>query len=113
LRALSHNTNIPSTIISHYFVCLFSLARGARTRQTRFTFQIPLIERAMLTRSFKPMQTKLLALLSVVAWGAVQTVTANDIEPGKEYYTVQYAPKPIVLDGDLSEWSGVPVIADP
>ena len=38
---------------------------------------------------------------------------ANDIEPGKEFYTVVYAPKPIVLDGDLSEWSGVPVLADP
>src|SRR5215831_17782799 len=38
---------------------------------------------------------------------------ANDIEPGKEFYTVIYAPKPIVLDGDLSEWSGVPVLADP
>jgi len=38
---------------------------------------------------------------------------ANDIEPGKELYTVIYAPSPIVLDGDLSEWSGVPVLADP
>jgi hypothetical protein len=37
----------------------------------------------------------------------------NDIEPGKEFYTVIHAPKPIVLDGDLSEWSGVPVLADP
>src|SRR5215470_5098305 len=40
-------------------------------------------------------------------------LTANDIEPGKEFYTVIYAPKPIVLDGDLSEWSGVPVLSDP
>src|SRR5262249_30163964 len=38
---------------------------------------------------------------------------ANDIEPGKEFYNVIYAPKPIVLDGDLSEWAGVPVLADP
>src|SRR5436190_22456137 len=38
---------------------------------------------------------------------------ANDIEPAKEFYTVVYAPKPIVLDGNLSEWSGVPVLADP
>ena len=37
----------------------------------------------------------------------------NDIEPGKEFYTVIYAPNPIVLDGDLAEWSGVPVLADP
>src|SRR6266498_3790312 len=59
------------------------------------------------------MHKRLLAILSVVAWSAVQTVTANDIEPGKEFYTVIYAPRPIVLDGDLSEWSGVPVLADP
>ncbi|MHC1765747.1 MAG: sugar-binding protein [Verrucomicrobiia bacterium] len=37
----------------------------------------------------------------------------NDIEPGKEVYTANPAPKPIVLDGNLSEWSGVPVLADP
>ncbi len=37
----------------------------------------------------------------------------NDIEPGKEFYTVVPAPRPVVLDGDLSEWSGVPVLADP
>jgi len=38
---------------------------------------------------------------------------ANDIEPGKEFYSAIRAPKPIVLDGDLSEWHGVPVLADP
>src|SRR6266498_1188105 len=38
---------------------------------------------------------------------------ANDIEPGKEFYTVRRAPNPIVLDGSLSEWTGVPVLADP
>ena len=59
------------------------------------------------------MKTKLLACFCLAAWSVVQTVTANDIEPGKEFYTVIYAPKPIVLDGDLSEWSGVPVLADP
>ena len=37
----------------------------------------------------------------------------NDIEPGKEYYTAIKAPNPIVLDGDLSEWSGAQLIADP
>lgn len=37
----------------------------------------------------------------------------NDIEPGKEIYTANPAPKPIVLDGNLSEWTGVPVLADP
>src|SRR5262249_28523426 len=37
----------------------------------------------------------------------------NDIEPTKEFYTVIRKPNPIVLDGDLSEWTGVPVLADP
>jgi hypothetical protein len=45
----------------------------------------------------------------LVAWTAV----ANDIEPGKEFYTAIKAPRPIVLDGDLSEWSGAAVLADP
>jgi hypothetical protein len=38
---------------------------------------------------------------------------ANDIEPGKEFYTAIKAPNPIVLDGDLSEWSGAALLADP
>jgi Concanavalin A-like lectin/glucanases superfamily/Carbohydrate family 9 binding domain-like len=60
------------------------------------------------------MRTHNLLLISALALCAVsQPTRANDIEPGKEFYTVRYAPKPIVLDGDLSEWSGVPVIADP
>jgi hypothetical protein len=37
----------------------------------------------------------------------------NDIEPGKEVYIANPAPKPVVLDGKLTEWSGVPVLADP
>src|SRR3989449_10181928 len=62
----------------------------------------------------KLMNRKTVLLLSVLGVFLVrQTVSANDIEPGKEFYTVIYAPKPIVLDGDLSEWSGVPVLADP
>src|SRR2546425_7429666 len=62
----------------------------------------------------KIMRKRISALLPVLALGLVQLTTrANDIEPTKEFYTVIYAPKPIVLDGDLSEWSGVPVLADP
>lgn len=38
---------------------------------------------------------------------------ANDIEPGKEYYTAIKTPVPIVLDGDLSEWRGAMLLADP
>ena len=60
------------------------------------------------------MKRPLIKVLSTLALGFLGLgVSANDIEPGKEFYTVIYAPKPIVLDGDLSEWSGVPVLADP
>src|SRR5438876_3904670 len=37
----------------------------------------------------------------------------NDIEPTKEYYTAVRTTNTIVIDGNLSEWSGVPVLADP
>src|SRR5687768_3696261 len=60
------------------------------------------------------MRRKKLSLLSALGLCLLGTsALANDIEPGKEFYTVIYAPNPIVLDGDLSEWSGVPVLADP
>src|SRR5690242_14477049 len=53
-------------------------------------------------------------LLTVLAASlASLSIRANDIEPGKEFYNVIYAPRPIVLDGNLSEWSGVPVLSDP
>src|SRR6267378_616760 len=61
------------------------------------------------------MRTQILSLLSALAVGMFPLAThaINDIEPGKEFYTVVYAPRPIVLDGNLSGWSGVPVLADP
>src|SRR2546429_9171088 len=60
------------------------------------------------------MKLKTLCLLvSALCLIPLTTQAVNDIEPGKEFYTVIYAPNPIVLDGDLSEWSGVPVLADP
>ena len=37
-------------------------------------------------------------------------VRANDIEPGQEFQLALPATKPIVLDGDLSEWSGRPIV---
>ena len=56
-------------------------------------------------------------LLRKVAAGAAVLIglacQANDIEPGKEFYTVIHSPKPVVLDGSLAEWSGVPILADP
>src|SRR5438309_10153267 len=61
------------------------------------------------------MRKQVLHLLSALAFclPPLTSLAINDIEPGKEFYTVIYAPNPIVLDGDLSEWSGVPVLADP
>ena len=38
---------------------------------------------------------------------------ANDIEPSKEFYTALKISTPIVLDGDLSEWTGATILADP
>gem|GEM_PF-758306 len=58
-------------------------------------------------------RTPLKALTSIALGLFGLGATANDIEPGKEFYNVVYAPKAITLDGDLGEWSGVPVLADP
>ena len=41
------------------------------------------------------------------------TPQANDIEPGKEFYNATRIAKSVVIDGTLSEWAGVPVLADP
>src|SRR6266702_8851594 len=54
-----------------------------------------------------------LSLSALVLCVTPLVIQANDIEPGKEFYTVIYTPRPIVLDGNLSEWAGVPVLADP
>ena len=59
----------------------------------------------------KPPKLNSLAALALCLFGL--TASANDIEPTKEKYSVVFAPKPIVLDGDLGEWAGVPVLADP
>jgi hypothetical protein len=60
----------------------------------------------------KTMRHTILSLLPVLALASAQLV-ANDIEPGKEYYNATKTYNPIVLDGDLSEWVGVPVLSDP
>jgi hypothetical protein len=59
------------------------------------------------------MRNKILPLLigALSLFGV--TARANDIEPGKEFYLVPRAANPIVIDGNLNEWSGVPVLADP
>ncbi|MCP5517725.1 MAG: hypothetical protein H7A45_10780 [Verrucomicrobiales bacterium] len=60
----------------------------------------------MKTKRIIPWLASAACLLQVAA-------RANDIEPGKEYYTAIKAPNPIVLDGDLSEWKGASLLADP
>src|SRR6185369_3981015 len=37
----------------------------------------------------------------------------NDIEPTKESYTALRTTNTIKIDGDLTDWGGVPVLADP
>ena len=54
-----------------------------------------------------------LAAVILAAFSLSLSAFANDIEPGKEYYTAIKAPLPIVLDGDLSEWRGAMLLADP
>src|SRR5882724_2646433 len=61
----------------------------------------------------KTMRTQFLPLLLAALSLVPLTTRANDIEPSKEFYTVVYRPNPVVLDGNLSEWAGVPVLADP
>ena len=38
---------------------------------------------------------------------------ANGIDPAVEFYSANRAANPIVLDGDLSEWTGISVIENP
>lgn len=57
---------------------------------------------AKTTKPIIIMRHSLLHFLPVLALGSIPLL-ANDIEPGKEFYTVICAPKPIVLDGNLSE----------
>src|SRR5438093_1618434 len=59
----------------------------------------------------KKILTLLIAASALCLWQ--RTATANDIEPGKEFYNATRIPKPVVIDGNLSEWAGVPVLADP
>src|SRR5262249_49090494 len=37
----------------------------------------------------------------------------NDIEPAKEAYTALRTTNTIAIDGNLADWGGVPVLADP
>ena len=53
-------------------------------------------------------------LLTIAAMLLMQLgAQANDIDPASEFYTANPAANPIVLDGDLSEWSGNNVVDSP
>lgn len=58
-------------------------------------------------------QINLIRAVVIAASLGCSFAQANDIEPGKEFYTAIKAANPIVLDGDLSEWTGAAVLADP
>ena len=56
---------------------------------------------------------KICTLTTAVALMLPCSVSANDIEPGKEFYTAIKTPVPIVIDGNLSEWRAAALLADP
>jgi hypothetical protein len=59
------------------------------------------------------MKKGIIPLLSALALALSPLVMANDIEPGKEEYRASPAANAIAVDGNLSEWTGVPVLSDP
>ncbi|MGV3771470.1 MAG: discoidin domain-containing protein [Verrucomicrobiales bacterium] len=59
------------------------------------------------------MNKKLLAPLVLLSLIPPLAGRANDIEPGKEFYTAPYTINPITIDGQVDEWAGVSVLADP
>ncbi|MGK0186973.1 MAG: hypothetical protein ACI9R3_002758 [Verrucomicrobiales bacterium] len=58
-----------------------------------------------------PSETALVTLADSTP--TIELEPINDIEPGKEFYTAIKTVNPIVLDGDLAEWSGAQLLADP
>src|SRR6185369_2734377 len=58
-------------------------------------------------------KTKLLPVLALGFTLFQHSSRANDIEPTKEFYTAIHRGGPITIDGNLSDWAGVPVLADP
>src|SRR5437667_6738121 len=56
------------------------------------------------------MRTRILPFLVMTLSLVPSAIQANDIEPGKENYSA--TKKSIVVDGNLSDWGGVPVFKD-
>jgi hypothetical protein len=60
------------------------------------------------------MHKKILAVLAVMSSLVLPQNRANDIEPTKEFYTaIHRGSTPVTIDGNLTEWTGVPVLSDP
>jgi hypothetical protein len=60
------------------------------------------------------MHKKIIAVLAVLSCLILPKNHANDIEPTKEFYTaIHKGAAPVVIDGNLNEWTGVPVLSDP
>jgi len=60
------------------------------------------------------MHKKILAGLAVLSCLLCPQSRANDIEPTKEFYTaIHKGAAPMVIDGNLTEWTGVPILSDP
>ena len=56
---------------------------------------------------------RILPLLAAASLLVSIEAKANDIEPGKEFYTAIKTRTPIVIDGNLSEWGPAQLLADP
>jgi hypothetical protein len=63
------------------------------------------------TKTTIPMRKSILLL--VVLSSFARLATANDIEPGKQTYTATHLTGAVTVDGNLKDWAGVPVLADP
>src|ERR1051325_8181388 len=60
------------------------------------------------------MHKKILAVAAVLSCLLLTKSYANDIEPAREFYTaIHKGTAPVVVDGNLTEWTGVPVLSDP
>src|SRR5262245_39548534 len=59
------------------------------------------------------MKTRTLQLFALGTALLRFSARANDIEPSKEFYTAIHRGGAINVDGNLGDWAGAPVLADP
>ena len=90
-----------------------SISKRRAGRRLRGAWSCRVLARRPEGTNFFNMNTKSTRLIALVAGLLVFPARANDIEPGKETYTALRAVNTIVIDGNLSEWTGANVLADP